>query len=417
MAHSLDSLDRPNERTPSAFALIDARGEAAWRVVGGIPLATRLVRQLELLGVRRILVAADPTRTAGGAGGRHPDTRLETQPLAADGRLCEAVPDELGGAHAIVADATLVVDSRLLAALVDAKGSLVVHPVPHAPGRSVRLARLELKQLASAESEGSVDPAVARFDSASLSEWTLQMRGRQPILLADASQPGAARAAGRDLLRRTQKSVMDLPALLVDPFVEDAIVGRIAPTWVTPNQITVVALLLGLGAAWLAFEGRFALALPLMLLVGWLDGVDGKLARLRLHYSKLGAGESYFDFAYENAWWIALTLWFASGDGGALAGWLGAAWVAGNLLDEVAYTLADPWLGRSLDLLSPFDGAFRLVAGRRNIYVYILIAGALSGSLWSAFVVCALWAVFTSLAHAARLALAVRGVGVGDVPV
>jgi phosphatidylglycerophosphate synthase len=280
----------------------------------------------------------------------------------------------------------------------------------------VRLARLEVKQLAAAEGEGSIDPSVARVDPRTLPEWSLPMRGRQSILLRDASEADAARSAGRDLLRRTQKSVMDLPALLVDPIVEDAIVRWVAPTRITPNQITFAALAIGLGTAWLALKGHFALALPLMLLVGWLDGVDGKLARLRLHYSKVGAGESYFDFTYEIAWWLALTIWFATGDAGAVAGWLGAAWLAGNLLDEVAYTLSDPWLGRSLDLLSPVDGAFRLVAGRRNIYVYILIAGALLGSLWGAFVVCALWAVVTGLAHAARLVLAVRGVGVDEVP-
>lgn len=413
MAHPFDS---PSERAPGAFALIDARGAAAWRVVGGIPLATRRIRELERLGVQRIVVATDRPGSAAEAGSRARATQLEMVALGADGRLSDAIPDERAGDDAIVADATLVVDPRLLAVLVDSDGPRVVDPVPAAPGRGIRLARLRATDLASAEADGAVDASVPRVDPATLPEWSLQMRGRQPILLMDASEADAARDAGRILLRRTQKSVMDLPALLVDPIVEDAIVGWLAPTRITPNQITVVALVLGLGAAWLALEGWFALALPLMLLVGWLDGVDGKLARLRLHYSKLGAGESYFDFTYENAWWIALTVWFATGAAGPVAGWLGAAWLAGNLLDEVAYTLADPWLGRSLDLLTPYDGAFRLVAGRRNIYVYVLVAGALLGALWSAFVVCALWAALTGLAHAARLALAVRGVGVREVP-
>jgi phosphatidylglycerophosphate synthase len=395
---------------------VDARGASAWRVVGGIPLAARTVRQLEGLGVRRVLVATEAARPAADAGARRAETRLEVVALEPGAPLAEAVPDELAGAQAVVADATLVTDSRLLARLVEASDPVVVEPVPPRPGRALRLGRVDARQLRAAHEAGRPDPGLARLDPASLSEWTLQMRGRQAILLEDATDPTAARRVESDLLRRTQKAVMDLPALLVDPVVEDAIVSRLAPTRITPNQITVLALALGLGAAWLALEGRFLLALPLMLLVGWLDGVDGKLARLRLHYSKLGAGESYFDFAYENAWWIALTVWFAQGEGGAVAGWLGAAWVAGNLLDEVAYTLADPWLGRSLDLLTPWDGAFRLVAGRRNIYVYILIAGALLGSLWGAFVVCALWAVLTGLAHAARLALAVRGVGVRPVP-
>jgi phosphatidylglycerophosphate synthase len=229
------------------------------------------------------------------------------------------------------------------------------------------------------------------------------------MLLLDASDAAGTRRAQQALVRDTQKHVMDAPARWIDPFFENAILTRLAPTRVTPNQVTLVASALGFLAAWGLWHGHLALALPLMFLVGWLDGVDGKLARLRLHYTRVGAAESFFDFAYENAWWIALSAFLAGAGHGETALWLGAALVAGNLLDEVNYTLSDAWLGRSLDLLTPADGAFRLVAGRRNIYVVILAIATLLGSTWAGFVVCSLWAVATGLAHAARLGFAVRG--------
>lgn len=215
------------------------------------------------------------------------------------------------------------------------------------------------------------------------------------------------KAAERALVLATQKHVMDAPARWIDPPIENALVTRLAPTRITPNQVTIACTLLGFIAAWLLWHGIFALALPLMYLVGWLDGVDGKLARLRLHYSPLGAGESYFDFAYENAWWIALTAHLAGAGHADAVAW-GAALVGGNLLDEIAYTLGHARLGVALDLLSAADGAFRLVAGRRNIYAAMLLVATLVGSPYAGLVAMGAWAVVTGVVHALRLAFALR---------
>jgi phosphatidylglycerophosphate synthase len=386
--------------------LVDARGEAAWRVVGGIPLATRLVRAFERLGLRRIVVVCERPLDTAEIGGRDREARVESvrrDPERALGP--DLLPDLEGDVLAV--DGRIVVDRRVLEAMRDAQGPVCVNAVPPAQGESgrLRLARLPVTELARLGGPQEEAPA-ALLDPASLSTWALEMRGHVPILLLDAATPAAARVAGEALVRDTQKHVMDAPARWVDPWVEDALVRRVAPTRITPNQITVFCLFVGLLAAWWLYQGWWALAMPLLFIVGWLDGIDGKLARLRLHYSKMGAGESYFDFAYENAWWIALTVHFAGGEQGAIAGWLGAAWVAANLLDEINYTLADAWLGRSIDLLSRADGAFRLIAGRRNIYVYILAAAWLAGSVWAGFVVCSLWAVVTATVHALRLGVA-----------
>ncbi len=392
----------------AVVGLVDARGEAPWRMVAGIPLVTRLVRGMERLGVRRILVVSDRALAPSEVGGRDPEARVESirrelgAPLAAD------LAADLDG-PVLAADGRLVVDRRLLQALLDADAPLRVAAVPPAPGEAgrLRLARLDAADLACLGGDEEAS-GLAVLDPAELPTWAAEMRGDVPILLHDASTAPAARAAAAALVRDTQKHVMDAPARWVDPWVEDALVQRVAPTRVTPNQITVFCLFVGLLGAWWLYQGWWVLALPLMFVVGWLDGIDGKLARLKLHYSAMGAGESYFDFAYENAWWIALTVHFVSADPGAVAGWLGAAWLAANLLDEINYTLADSWLGKSLDLLSPADGAFRLVAGRRNIYVYILAAAWLFGSIWAGFVLCSAWAVVTASIHALRLGIAAR---------
>jgi phosphatidylglycerophosphate synthase len=107
---------------------------------------------------------------------------------------------------------------------------------------------------------------------------------------------------------------------------------------VTPNQVTVIAILLGLAAAFVASRGGYA-AIAIAGVMFWLnailDCVDGELARLRFQYSKLGQWlDNLSDEVVDNAFPVAV--------GWALGGiWLpialGAA--AGRLVNAiVVYT-------------------------------------------------------------------------------
>jgi phosphatidylglycerophosphate synthase len=392
-----------NAEEDSLLALIDARGDAAWRVVGGISLTTRLVRSFELLGVHRFVIATERELAPDALGSRHPSTRLRIERLTPGAPLGSAIsPREV-----VAVDATLVVDRRLLGALVRAPAPTVVRPAPGSP-ELVRLARLDARSLGVFGEPVAAARNLERLDPAGVSTYSEEMRGHNPILFFDASTPEAARAAEDALVRDTQKHVMDAPARWIDPLFENAMLRVLAPTPITPNHVTLAGLTLGLLAAWWVWRGWLALALPAMFVVGWLDGVDGKLARLRLHYSRVGAGDSFFDFAYENAWWIAFAALLAKTGHGDAAILCGGFLIAANLLDEIAYTLSGMWLGRSLDLLTPADGAFRLIAGRRNVYVLILAVATVAGSTWAGFVVCTVWAVITGVAHAVRLSFALR---------
>lgn len=58
---------------------------------------------------------------------------------------------------------------------------------------------------------------------------------------------------------------------------------------VLPNLITVIAICAGLSGIRFAFEGRFETAVTMVLFAAFLDGVDGRLARLMKATSKFGA--------------------------------------------------------------------------------------------------------------------------------
>lgn len=56
-----------------------------------------------------------------------------------------------------------------------------------------------------------------------------------------------------------------------------------------PTIITILAICAGLTGVRLAFEGRFELAVAMVLLAAFLDGIDGRVARITKSTSKFGA--------------------------------------------------------------------------------------------------------------------------------
>ena len=58
---------------------------------------------------------------------------------------------------------------------------------------------------------------------------------------------------------------------------------------VLPNLITILAICAGLSGIRLAFEGRFETAVFMVLAAAFLDGIDGRLARMMKATSKFGA--------------------------------------------------------------------------------------------------------------------------------
>jgi phosphatidylglycerophosphate synthase len=99
---------------------------------------------------------------------------------------------------------------------------------------------------------------------------------------------------------------------------------------VTPNHVTIAAILVGLTASWLASRGGHAmLALAGVLLEcnSILDSCDGELARLRYQYSRLGQWlDNLSDDVVDNLFLIAV----GAGLGGPWR-WLGLAAAGGRL--------------------------------------------------------------------------------------
>lgn len=78
-------------------------------------------------------------------------------------------------------------------------------------------------------------------------------------------------------------------ASTVDPNARGPRLREIPLRLVIPNLITVLAICAGLTGIRLAFENRYELAVSMVLLAAFLDGIDGRIARMMKATSKFGA--------------------------------------------------------------------------------------------------------------------------------
>ena len=201
--------------------------------------------------------------------------------------------------------------------------------------------------------------------------------------------PADAADATWTVVEAAQKRALDLPALLLHPMFENPLVLWLCNTSITPNHVTLFTAFLGALIAALFLNGWLRLGILLAYGVAILDGVDGKLARTTLRTSRLGEVEHVLDFFVEHAWYLTLTLFFVSQTGDSSVWWMGGGLMAGDLLDKLLYMTGHLTLGKQLDELGPFDRQFRLIAGRRNIYLWMFILGFWGGLPLQALTPCA----------------------------
>jgi phosphatidylglycerophosphate synthase len=230
---------------------------------------------------------------------------------------------------------------------------------------------------------------IARVDAARQQAYVGSMRRSVRPVFFPAPSLERRPLAERLLRDATQKGVLDFPALVHAP-IEKWLVSHLCRTSITPNQITVGTAVLGLGVTLLYACGYLWAGVLLALVIGVLDGIDGKLARLKAQTTKLGKKEHDLDYLVETSWWIALAYHFHATGQIRHAYVIFFAFFAFHRLERVAKKAVQRRIGRNLDDFTPFDRLVRIVAGRRNIYTWLfaffLVIGApATGFIWLCF--------------------------------
>jgi phosphatidylglycerophosphate synthase len=386
----------------------------------GVNLLERLLRILQRLGFRRAIVfSATPEIVR---------AQLAKRSWAREKIVVDLVPRAFGPLTAqllleqsplkrvLTVPANIYCDARLLAALSaqDSSAALIDSDPPEFARALIRNPcgpALVMKDFLSTfsptapffeELKAKIDNReIGIVDAAAEDGYIVSMRRRvRPVCFrapAEQNRP----VAERIILDSAQNGTLDLPAYVHAP-IETRIISLLCKTRITPNQITIAGLIIGCSATAAFATGRTGLGILAALIFGIVDGLDGKQARVKIETTRHGRWEHHLDFFIENSWWaaIAFQLWRSGQFPNAF--YFFALIVGSRLLHEFAKRPVKMAKGRLLDDVAPFDRAFRLIAARRNVYVWILACGFLLGAFPQSYAVICGWAAVSAAVHVGR---------------
>jgi len=386
----------------------------------GVNLLERLLRILQRLGFRRAIVFSSTPEIIGSELAKPSWARRQigVQLVASAAKPVRAALflQQDQAERFLFVPANVYCDARLLAAL-GARDSSVALVDSNPPEFARNLIRnpcgpaLITRNFLSALSPDTpflneltkkIDHAkIDIVDAAKEDDYIVSMRRHVRPLCFPAPRAQDRGLAERIILDSAQNGTLDLPAYIHAP-IENAIISRLCKTRITPNQITIAGFIIGCSAT-LAFAlGRIGLGIIAALILGIVDGLDGKQSRVKIEMTERGKWEHYLDYLIENSWWaaIAFNLWTSGQFPNAF--YFLALLVGSHLLDEFVKRIAKMATGRLLDDVAPFDRAFRLIAARRNVYVWMLGCGFLLGAFPQSYAIICGWATVSAAVHLTR---------------
>ena len=407
--------------------ILVADAPSALLEVCGVTLLDRLLRQAQRVGLREALILSATPEAIRGEIARpswpRGNVAVEVEARAPGPITVEELSRNMGDARpAIVVRGDIYCDIRLLRALAAQTNESVV--LDSAPGATVASSATQTQspsfgpahltktflqtrlpnELLSDALEGAVAAGtIQAIDAALFPRYIPDIRRDvRPFCLGVS--PDSRPEIEAIVLNSAQKGTLDLPAYVHGP-IETFIISYLCRTNVSPNEMTIAAFLFGaLGTVCFA-TGHFVIGLVIALIFGVLDGLDGKLARVKIETTPKGELEHALDLVLEYSWWIAI------GWGLRRTGLLPSALffagllVGGEILGQIARGHARRLTGHLLDDFTPFDRFFRRIAGRRNIYVWLLvIIGCWSGAA-NAYRTIAIWSAASGTVHLVRAVL------------
>lgn len=250
---------------------------------------------------------------------------------------------------------------------------------------------------------------VELVDVTQLSTYITDRRRNVDILWRPVSTYQETKKATAAVIEATQKGALDWPAKYIHPYLEDVLVKLLCLLPVTPNMITALTTLGGIAVAWLFASGHLAFGLMGALLVGVLDGVDGKLARTKLESTKIGELEHVLDKIIEYSWYFAIAWYLAQSQNDGLM-WVLVAFIISlfSVAEAVQGEFFRRMTGRQLDDAGSFERAFRLIGARRNTQFWLLVPFGLYHAWAVGFITLSFYTVVTFFVAQARFMLRTR---------
>jgi len=240
------------------------------------------------------------------------------------------------------------------------------------------------------------------FDITQINSYIPSMRKEAKPFWIDIDTEEDSIKAKKLLIENACKGRNDLLATYINKPIENFIVSRLANTQITPNQVTILTNIVAYTSTFLFLEGYLLFASILTFIVSFIDGVDGKLSRVKIASSNIGKMEHAFDFLFEHSWYIALALYLSKAHG-MLPILLSTAII---LFDGFSHYCGQAFgkaiKDRPLGDYGRIEQLFRKFDGRKNSYIiFILIGVLLNVPFWS-LVAISVWSLASAIFYSSR---------------
>ena len=406
---------------PRPQLIILADPPDALRVLFGISMLERLLRVVQRLGFREAVIVSTSVDEITAHLAKPSWARAELalsfrQRNAGAVRIYEVAT---GAERILVISAGYFYDARLLEALAErTTTTLLVDSAPPADCAALwkdrgvvfsAAALVERDWLSRQDHTAALmdllssDAAAGRIEACDAARQPSYVRGLRKhvrTIFFPGPAPDLVEAAERFPRDAAQPDVQAFVERLNAP-IENWIVRQLCRTSITPNQVTFGAVLIGLVVTALFATGHLWAGVALAYIFEVLDGVDGKLARLKVETTAAGKWEHVTDYFLEMSWWSALAFQFHA-RGMSNAWWWLLLLVGSDLIDRLAKRPVKKKLGRHLDDVSNFDRFVRCISSRRCINIFILALGLVLGDPENAFVLICGWMAATAAVHLIR---------------
>ncbi len=263
-------------------------GEWYRRKIVGVPFLLLNVLHLQRGGVERLVIyhPAVPVSGPDPLAQLAEDARVqgevewvsdaETLEKIIQDRSCRMVAN--GAALHHKADIAAALDGSLDPKQAEAMG------LRESPRDAVRQAIADFEKAGDTASGGNVNPGQSGDAD------------RNVMMVAGSS---ANRVRRDEDFRVQRERLLTLGGMASDSFMDRWVsrhCSRMFTRWlidtpVTPNQITWMHLVLGVGSAWFFYQGTYAMGVAgavVLMISAWLDATDGEVARLRFQQSRFG---------------------------------------------------------------------------------------------------------------------------------
>lgn len=193
------------------------------------------------------------------------------------------------------------------------------------------------------------------------------------------------------LIENACKGRNDLLATYVNKPIENFIVKLVATKGITPNQITLLTNLIAYTSTILFLKGHLLFASIITFIVSFIDGVDGKLSRVKMSSSPFGKMEHAFDFLFEHSWYIALAIYLSKTYG--ILPIMLCMFIL--LFDGFSHysqqVFEDAKRGLPLVDYGKLERVFRKFDGRKNSYIIFIIIGVILNVTFYSLIAITFW--------------------------